>query len=235
MMTLGWFWFWIGMNAVRAVPDGGYLPLPLGARTVLAHIAGSLLLVVYWCIGYALDEQDDKTAVVLEEGSVASEQSQTIFAFGQAGYVGGSIWEIKVLMLVPWLIYAIATLIPLYRVGPVLTTTCMVLVIQGVLVGQYLEHFHRKQLESVKTWGRQMVIGFFALVVLLSFKGWIPALLAFSSLVLLAFGYKIMDKDRKYGYEWLVSGRINENVTVYSFGIPLITLGIIFLSWSISL
>lgn len=237
-MTMGWFWLWIAMNAVLAIPDGnGYLIFVSGVRAILSFLGVTLVIVVVWLVGYAVDERGDKSAIVLEEGTLDSEQQETVYAFGQAGHVGGSLWEIKVAVSLAWLVLAVAPLLPWYRVGPVLTLTSATIVLIGILAGQVLEHLSRRNMVGVLKWSQRLAAGLVALGILTSCKGVTPAVLVWLALACLVGGCKIMDKDRKRGLQWLVgaSEDMESSVVVYSLGVPLFTLGFILLAWSIAI
>ena len=61
LLTFGWFCFWIAHVAIHEHPNLKYLPFYPDLSTFLSFLAGTIVVVVYWLVGYALDEMPNGT------------------------------------------------------------------------------------------------------------------------------------------------------------------------------
>jgi hypothetical protein len=240
LLVFGWFWFWVGLNVVVAMPSAWYLPIYLTTRTVLSFISACLVVVTLWMVGFALDESDMAVANGLSEES---------YGFGLApGIFFGKVSEIIMAVLPAWLLFGISAFLPFYAgYWPILLFFAFIG--QGVILSFVHQRAVRSgvplgQPEFLTKWNRISYVGF-AVLVLCIFLSGAPLLLTWNSLVrtvsaiagVLMFcgGQHLLQHDRKRGWHWMNTGQVNPNPIVYSHGIPIFTVGVMLLAYAMTI
>jgi hypothetical protein len=239
LLVFGWFWFWMGLNAVSALPDAWYLPVYLTTRTVLAFVGAILVVVSLWMAGFALDESEEGTANGLSEDS---------YGLGVApGIFFGKVSEIIIPVTIAWIVFGIAAFLP-YFAGfwPILLF--LAFIAQGVI----LSFVHQKAVRSgvpsgrpecLTKWNRFSYLGFAVLVLLMFASGtlfltWLSmvrAIVAVLGVLLFCGGQHLIQHDRKRGWHWMETSQVNPNPVMYSHGIPIFSLGVTLLAYAMTI
>jgi len=225
LFTVGWFWFYIGMNAVAAAPDILYVPLYFSSRTLVAYIGIILILIVLWTTNYVLDEVPEEEANNLANAP----------AFGMAGRYFGEKWEVKVGFTLVFGIFAISAFLP-YTISVVPYLLFVAILAQGVVIGLFHEKALRSgDLQQIQQWIKYVACVTVVVIVLIAFHGWAAGLLSIIGVALVAYGHYMLWQDRKRGKHWVESKSRNPNPVVYSFGALLVPLGMLLFAWSMTI
>ena len=223
LLVFGWFWFWMGLNATPGEPSTFFIPLFFSTRTLLAHIGAVLILVVYWSTNYAVDELDPAA------------DAQDAVAFGMAGLFWGSRGEIRIGMVLAFVIFGLAPFFPFWT-G--LWPYFLLLACGGVAFGLTMLQEVGLRSGQVAVWKKWIQVTDVALLILVVFLGaqggLAAALLAIAGGIGWGLGMHRLHRDRKRGHMWLTDGTVNVRPVVYSDGALWFPLGVLLLAWSMS-
>jgi uncharacterized membrane protein len=224
MIVLGWYAFWMGINVTYGAPDNWYVPLYFTSRTVVAHVGAMLILITTWCTSAALDE-----APVHE--NVCDAQAP---AFGFEGVYFGEKREIRLGLTFPWVVFGVAAFLPYFD-----SLIPFVILLECLAVGVVLSMVQERGMRGgdrgeLKRWILVADLTFALLVLLICAQGLYAAIFAVSGAILMNLGQYVLYRDRRRGFQWMETQKVNENPVVFSYGIPLFTLGLMLLAWGMS-
>jgi hypothetical protein len=144
LLMFGWFCFWIAHVAIHEHPNSDYIPFYPDLSTFLSFLAGTIVVVVYWLVGYALDEMpgsnggdhcpttgmNSNNADAIEGGGEMPLSTQVDchggepdslealekgHAFGLEEYFFGYVFELKIIYAVAWALFGVAYIMRTYN------------------------------------------------------------------------------------------------------------------------
>mmetsp|Transcript_34291 Transcript_34291/g.71388 ORF Transcript_34291/g.71388 Transcript_34291/m.71388 type:complete len:458 (-) Transcript_34291:259-1632(-) len=236
LLMFGWFWYWIGMNVLAYFNTGTFMPylhVYLGLRMIFAMVGAVLIVIVYWVIGYGLDEIENLS------GEPDSAQSlQLAPAFGMQSFFCGEVYEIKVFTIMAWASLGLAMFFPydwddymdwVFFVGAVVMGYCVAMIEER---GFRLRMAAQVRMWSTRAW---FMLGLMAVIIPMQ-KGvhYFAVILSVAGATGFGYGMKFLNQDRKRGEKWLETDEV-QTPTVYSYGALLVPLSALVLAWSISM
>mmetsp|Transcript_9057 Transcript_9057/g.25098 ORF Transcript_9057/g.25098 Transcript_9057/m.25098 type:complete len:272 (+) Transcript_9057:813-1628(+) len=236
VLMFGWFWYWIGMNAMLYIQVGSFTPylhVYMGLRLFFAMLGAVFIVAVTWFVGYALDEIEN-----LSGEPDRPEGLLTGPAFGMQGYFCGEVYEVKVFYILAWTALGLTIFFP-YDWGDVMEWAFL---IASIAVGYNMamideEGLRRRDAEAVAEWTKRtrVCLAIIAIIIPLQ-RGthYLAILLSVGGAAGLAYGQQLLFADRKRGEQWLDSNE-TQPPTVYSYGALLFPLCTFVLAWAASM
>ena len=225
LLVVGAWLVWLGMNAIAAEPNGYYMPIFFGSRTAVAIFGAACLVVVMWTVGYAQETDPLRQ-----------------HAFGIRNYYFGSIWEIRIVMSISWLIFATAVFLPYVFSIAWSTVLFFLFLALGYSMGMWYEFLACTKLaqssvaEQMATqsqkWSKVAVFCLLLAVVFMSASATIntrAACIVLSNMggIVFVLGQVLLMKDSK------IVGANSQQT--FSYGAPITMFGLLLLTWAISL
>lgn len=211
------------MNAIAAQPDSYYIPFYLGHRTGQAFLGAVVIVIVMWLCGFALDEMEEPTNLLLGP------------AFGINDFFFGSVWEIKLAVVLSWIVFAATVFMPMIT-SYWQYALFVVIVVIGFAMSAFLERALRsKNPPMVKKVGIVTSILLVVFAVLVSMDGLTACILVLLGVTSFVFGQLMLHEDRKRGAYWMETGKPHPEPLAYSIGSPLTSLGMLLMAWALSM
>ncbi|GKY95813.1 hypothetical protein MPSEU_000542000 [Mayamaea pseudoterrestris] len=224
-LVFGAWMVWMGMNAIAAEPNGYYLPVFFGSRTTLAIFGTIFLMLVMWTVGYAQETDPTRQR-----------------AFGIHKLYFGSIWEIRIVMVLAWIMFGAAVFLPYVFSAFWSTILFLLYVVLGYSMGMWYEFLICTKLaqssvveqmnERAQKWSKVAVFTLLLIVVFMSASATYSTrasciVLANFGGILLVLGQVLLMRDSK-----IVGANSQQTI---SYGSPLTMFALILLCWAISL
>jgi len=222
LFVLGWFLFWVGMNATNQGTLENGIPFYFNLRTALAFLAGVGMVPIVMMIDYAHDEGAEYVG------------------FGTDGRFFGRFFESPIPFFTMWTIFGVSSFLAIDNSflsldvrNWLFLANCLA---QAVMAGLFIQTALYKGNFPLKS---KLSMGFVMLFLLLALNiGWeggIARYLAFAGAACAIMGQKTIFGDRKRGDYWMKHNEVNPNPIVYSVGQLFFTLGWILLSIAIAI
>ena len=225
LLIFGWFWFFIGMNATLGAPDYMFLPLYFSTRTFLAYLG---VVAVIAATFLSLNANDE---LAIEETLSHPDSA----AFGFNGRFFGTLGETKIGFIAAFAILGISLLFPSF--GDFVGIFLLALFIaMGFVVSFAVEKGLRaRNMGKMVFWLRIASLMSIGIIIAAFFHGPASGCFAGFGIAAIGTGLVILFRDSKRGEQWMLTQSAKTNITVFSYGIPIFTLGLLLLAWSLSI
>lgn len=235
LLVFGWMCFWMGMNCCYYYPGKweAYVCINSGMRMFSSFLAGIIIILVTWSIGYALDELRNLSGEVETSWGMVHAS-----AFGFNDYFCGYVYEIKVASIIAWAPLGLAAFFPHVWGDYTDWLLLMATFVMGYSMAMIQEEGLRMmEVEKIDLWLQRSYGALAAIAILIPLQRgshYFVFVLSFLGALAFGVGYKQLLSDQKRGKQWIIQQQIQEP-TVFSYGVLFAPLGALLLSWAVNM